>query len=213
MKSGDAPKGTRGTLPDLAGREFYRLGDAPADLPAAERKRLRLVTMPQWTRGYGTSGLGWLFEAERDLKENGLVVPGALVQANDHMYAPDGDDMPGEVVFTFAAEPDLRDLSTMAGEVFRLKGRRCREPDESFVADYLADEMTRVRGIPVPARLDTVGDSFISTTVFFRDALPKRCLRGSVYPFLVSTETMNAVVLPSKLWSESGWEIYGFFAR
>ena len=184
------------------------LGTPPGELNWIRRAFLKLISTPAWVQTWGESGLGWFFASEKDLKQNGVVVLGTLVQANNVMFSPGDDDYPGELLFSLSEPANPTALLNVANRVFRLKGNPCEDPQEAYFSDYLADEMIRVQGAKVPHSLSGPGHYHISTTVFYRKHLPGGYLKSSIYPLLVSKQTLTAMVLPKECWGEEGWRMH-----
>ena len=188
-----------------------KLGVSPSGLNWLARFRQRLIVPPDWMREYGESGLGWFLAAERDLKKNGIVVPGTLIQANLQLFEPGEFDHPGELLFSLSELTSGKMLREVADQLYHLKGEHSADPEESFFSRYLGDELERVQGVKVSRRLCPVDQLYVSTTIFFRAHLPDGIVRRTVYPVLVSPVSLVAMVLPQKYWSKAGWESYEAF--
>lgn len=187
------------------------LGIPPSQLSWFQRLTLRLITRPSWMRRHGASGLNRFLAAEPDLKKNGIVVPGTIVQANNLLFQPGKWDHPGELLFSLSQTLDGAALRNLARELYCLKGERRRDPEEAFFSDHLANEMTRVVGAKVPKRLCPAEDTYVSTAIFYRAHLPGGVIQPSIYPVLVSPNSLVAMILPVKYWTAEGWDNYKKF--
>lgn len=192
-----------------ASKDFMKLGIAPREMAITRRLLLRLITRPRWmVADNDESGLGWFITAEKEMQETGVVVPGVIIQANSLLFSNGDDDHPGELLFTFAQDPDLNELRRTAGAIYDLKGKSSTVPEEMFFSQYLADELERVLKVPVSERITSNPETYVSTTIFYRQHLPDGILRSSVFPVLASPQSGKAMILPHNLWTKYGRATY-----
>jgi len=187
---------------------MMNLGTPPKQLGWFERFQLPLTVRPSWMSLFGKNDLGWFISAEKDLKRNGIGVPGTIVQANEQLFSPGDHDHPAELLFSLSPGVDVSALWRLAHEIYALKGKAAADPEEAFFSRYLADELERVRGVKIPARLSLVEQAFVSTTIIYRAHLPGRILKPAIYPVLVSPVSFVAMVLPNKYWTREGRELF-----
>lgn len=160
---------------------------------------------PGWLRWPSRDKLKELFRHQRNLFAQGVVVWGHVIQANSLLFHWGFGNCPGEVVYTLhdvqGQTPEY--LQQLASRIAALKRTRPGDSEQAFVAEYLADEMTRVFGVPVPEPLSPHVPCFISTTYFVRNHLPKRRLGAMLVPVLVNpTQPRHVVPLPCKFWPD-----------
>ena len=136
------------------------------------------------------------------LLQDGLVVWGALVQANALLFEPGPYDHPAMVLYVPGRSLDAcpKWLESLARDVFRLKNTTPENPDQRRLANMLTDEMERGLGWIVPAGMSG-GHSVSSTTLMvIRRHLPGKVLRSGLFPLLTHPDTPTAMIVPSKFW-------------
>ncbi|MHC4377086.1 MAG: hypothetical protein ACYS26_10850 [Planctomycetota bacterium] len=185
------------------------LGTPPRKLSWLARRRLRLIREPKWFAEDPNHGLGAFMAGERHLMQRGVVVPGAIVQANHLLWEPGEDAHPAELVYCLDPGVALERLPELAHELYELKGTKPDERTPRFIADHLANERTRTRGVRLPLQLAGQKETFTSTTIVYREHLPKGHLDGNRYPVLVCPSSHVALILPHDLWSAEGWGYHG----
>ena len=156
---------------------------------------------PPWLKK--SDPLSLFYEERRRLLRTGVVVWGALVQANQLMFEKGVYDCPGEVAYC----PDPLDpidpawLIEAAHDLFALKDRRDLDGELQPIADHLADETTRSFGRLVPRSYIGEHPLSISSMLLFRRHLPGRKLSGSLLPLLVAAEPPRvAMIVPPRFW-------------
>lgn len=190
------------------GKEPGALGVPPSQLRRSERNATRLIRRAQWMADGDDSGLGWFLEAEDELMASGVVVAGTIVQANSNLFKDGDSDHPGELVFSLSEDASTDGLLALSSKLYGLKGEETSNEDEAFFSAYLADEMERVVGVAIPDSVSTIPETYVSTTLFYREHLPAGRIASGIYPVLVSPNTRVAMVLPLDLWTEAGYGLY-----
>lgn len=183
-----------------------RYGTAPRELSFLSRLLFPRVQRPAWLRS--SDGLCQLFRHQEKLIAHGIVHLGALVQANEALFNPGPHDLPGELLICLNENLDPDFVSQIAYAVYGLKGQPRPDPDGARLSHYLADELIRVYGYPVPPDITGGLTAHCSTTVFRRRSLPDGYLSGRLFPILVHPETFHATVLPHRYWSPEAREVY-----
>jgi hypothetical protein len=138
-----------------------------------------------------------------ELLSKGVVVWGALVQANQLLFRPGTHDAPGEVLYCADAnrEVDPAELWMIATRLFALKGTVPSDASLVPFADHLTGETGRVFGMALPASLSPVFPASLSSVILNRRYLPSGTLERSVLPLLVlARDPRVSMVLPSKYW-------------
>jgi hypothetical protein len=146
-----------------------------------------------------------LHTAYRDLElllNDGTAVWGALVQANDSLFAPGAQDAPGVAIYT--REPhwhdDLMRLSEMAKTVFALKDGGGKTAEEREIGAWLADERKRFLSHPLPASIAREAPVVTSAVMFSRKHLPGGVLSCGFFPLLAHAKSKAALVVPARYW-------------
>ena len=163
------------------------------------------VPRPAWLHWYPNDELSTLFGNIDNLRRDGRVVWGYIIQANSLLFTAGSDDLPAEVVYALdVSNPIAPDkLSAVAQALGSLKHTRPADPDLASIADYLTNELTRVFGRPVPSNLSPGHKCQISTIYVIRNHLPKpqQCLQQPLLPIIVHPNPPHvALVLPSRYW-------------
>ena len=179
------------------------IGRAPRKVSFWKYHTYLFTQGPKWA---ATDPLLYYFQNQKLLLEQGTVVWGHIVQANTLMYKAGPLNCPGDIVY--CADPklvvDVRQLSDVARQLFKLKGEAKSDSQESWISEYLANERKRVFGLPVPSTISPSMPCAISTVFFNRKHLPTGVLTKSLMPLLVmEQEPQIAMVLPSDYWPES----------
>lgn len=181
-----------------------RVGEPPRRWSWWERVSYLHLRRPFWVWVDEDEDLNQLFSALPDIVDNGDVVWGHVVQANANLFEPGKSDHPGEVVFSPHApgggDPEL--LADVAARLFDLKNTEPGDPKLATIAAHLTNEMTRLFGSPVPAKLCGDSPTYLSTTFFARKHLPGRVLHQQLLPLLVSrADPYHAMPLPARYWA------------
>lgn len=184
------------------------LGTPPRKRSWLARRRLRLIREPKWFAHEPNHSLGAFMAGERNLMQRGEVVPGAIVQANRLLWSAGDDAHPAELVYCLDPDVALERMPELAHELFELKGTEPDEHTPRFIADHLANERTSVRGVRLPLDLAGHREVFESSTMVYREHLPKGHLDGNRYPVLVCPSSHVAMILPHDLWSSEGWDYH-----
>jgi hypothetical protein len=148
-----------------------------------------------------------LFRNFRNLRRNGQVVWGHIIQANSLLFSPGHGDLPAEVVYSLDdSNPIAPDkLGAVAQTLFSLKHTEPKGPELASIADYLTNELIRVFGKPVPSMISGRAKCHISTIYVVRKHLPKprQCLQQSLLPIVVHPQPPHVcLVLPSRYWPD-----------
>jgi hypothetical protein len=160
---------------------------------------------PRWLLKKPDDGLSLLFENRRDLYQNGIVVWGAIVQANELLFDPGRtQSCPAAVVFSLDPQANPEYLSEIGGALYELKDGERNNPEEERIGDHLKNEMTREYGMTVPPSISPELRCLISTTFFQRSQLPGNCLAGRYLPLVANTNAPYLVApVPPKFWERS----------
>jgi hypothetical protein len=158
---------------------------------------------PWWCR-LSLDELMLIYRDQRLLREDGLVVWGAIVQANNFLYGPGRYDCPATVIYS----PDLDwsdwlwPLTELAKELYALKGYASYDPAEREYGQMLADEKDRAMGICVPQWIAQGVDVRSTTVMVHRKHLPAGYLARSYFPLLMHAKSKAALLLPARYWSD-----------
>lgn len=143
------------------------------------------------------------FDLYPQLWQGGKVVWGCLIQANGALFEDGTFDAPGEVVYDPNGRLDVAALAEASASLGQLKHTKPADPGLRAIADYLTNEMTRVRGMRVPLEMSPQ-PLLVSTVFFCRHHLPLRKLAGAWFPLLINARYPGvAMVLPSRWWPDA----------
>lgn len=125
--------------------------------PPAEMAWAAVLVLPMLVCRFGWK----LFRSARErtqarLRRKGLVVLGAIVQANDRFFDDDNEDwLPGSVLVSFDPKARPEALEASAQKINALKGqdRRTLPPAQAALAWDLYHEMGPTSSLPVPPEL------------------------------------------------------------
>jgi hypothetical protein len=188
---------------DLLRQAAQAFGNPPREFSFWDRLTYLRIPKPGWIKYSPRDELRNLFRHRKALLADGVVVWGAIVQANSLMFKRGSSDSPADVVFslTDAQRVDPGYLLQIARQLFALKGTKPAGPGLAAIAQHLTNERTRVFGLPVPASISPKANCQISTTLLVRKHLPRHRLAGSYFPLLVSKPEPRVVLpLPARYW-------------
>jgi len=167
-------------------------------LSDVERAGLQ-IPMPAWME---KDALRQSFDLYPRLWGDGKVVWGMLVQANGALFEDGTFNAPGEVVYDPSGRADIDALGYASHQIGQLKHTQPANPALRAIADYLTNEMVRVRGMRVPPSISAY-PLLISTVFFCREHLPNHKLEGGHFPLLINERYPGVVmVLPSRWWPD-----------
>jgi len=180
-------------------------------------KRLTYLRVPKpfWLYLDKSDKLMTLFEHVDDLLREGVIVMGHIIQVNQWMFSRGMLNCPGEVIYSLTDRyrVDPMYLGEVAHALHELKGTEPADRELAPIAEYLTDELIRVFGLVVPAKVSPDFRCQISTTLFVRKHLQKKRVCAPLLPMLVSPREPNvAMPLPAKYWPRNlvaWWEDCG----
>ncbi len=188
-------------------------GNVPRNFGWFEFHTYLKIPKPMWCEKdfFGQKNLVSFFKTQKNIIRNGVLVWGTVIQANALLFKHGWFNHPGEVVYCPDAsrEVDLEALYEVAFRLGQLKNTKPKEPELSYIADYLTNEFMRVFGHPVPRCMSPKMDCCISTVLFARKHLPNKRLSGTFFPLILNpNDPKVAMVLPSRYWPDelvSAW--------
>jgi TPR repeat protein len=158
------------------------------------------IMQPPWAAG---DALCRQFDNARVLLQEGRVVWGALIQANNALFQPHPEGgAPGEVLYDPLGRAPTDVLEAVSKVIFGLKGKAFDEPDFAYFSNYLADEHIRVFGLDVPTTIVPYPLK-VSSIYFDRQHLPGGLLAQRLLPILISDAHPGvATPLPKVFWPD-----------
>lgn len=156
---------------------------------------------PRWCND--RDALSRVVDGTAGMWKRGRVVWGALVQANNVLFAPGADDAPMSCIYSFdpwyAEHPDL--LARLAAALAGLKHQQVPEhAGLARIAHDLTDELRRSFAVPVPADVTAGREVLLTTTMVFREALPTGVLRDSIFPLCALPGEEATSIPPASTW-------------
>lgn len=137
---------------------------------------------------------------------DGLIVWGALAQANSMLFATGTRDRPGVTVYSFDSHYDSNplDLVDIARATGMLKGTHPYESDLLCLANRMTDEFDGTPRVSYPHRMTHGLSVYLAGTLFHPAQIPEGRIAGSLFPLLVSpTKTDANLLLPQAFWPRS----------
>ena len=180
-------------------------GQSPRQFSFWDRFTYLNIPKPSWLRANPADDLMTLFTGLQTLYSGGIVVWGHTIQANRQLFEPGNNDHPGELVYSIDNQRDIDPawLQEVAYALYQLKGTAPVDPAFQSIARYLANELVRVFGLPVPESISPFMRCRISTTLFVRKHLPMRRLCAPFLPIIVSRQKpWIALPLPERYWPQ-----------
>jgi Fe-S cluster assembly iron-binding protein IscA len=134
------------------------------------------------------------------LLHRGVVVWGAVAQANALLFSHGKADAPANIIlardFTFDDRPE--DLVNIAHAVFELKGTTPTDPDLVEMARTITNEGNAVADFAVPAKLTGGARVLMTTVLITRSCLPGGILAGRFFPLVIDPEDAETSSLLSR---------------
>lgn len=155
------------------------------------------VSPPQWVK---QDPIYQQVKNYHRLYKEGVVVWAALIDSNDQIFEPTGDNCLGNIVFDPKGQTCPKKLMQIAQ---KLKNSEPKEKDQQDFQDYLK-RGDRLVNYPCPKSL-AFKDLKLSSILLWRPHLPNGMLMMSCFPIIVpSTSYMSEVmVLPAWFWLPS----------
>lgn len=135
----------------------------------------------------------------------GEIVWAALVQANQDLFQPGPDNLPGAVLYSTDPRMDScpNIMLQAASELFEIKGKQLENPELQTFSDALAHETGRPVNLSVPPVLTNGIPCSFTVIEFERRHLPRGILQGQLMPILIHPSTPSIMMLPAWYWAES----------
>jgi hypothetical protein len=171
----------------------------PAWLTTEEEDPLHLVFADQWI-----------------LRKHGSVLWGHVVEANDLLRLPGGDDHPATVVWSLDPWFDraVDDLWRIADALGDPDLRRRSDGETARFARRLTEHVGRVMQWSVPASLTSGRQVFLTSILVHRQHLPDGRLGSPLVPLLVAPgRSQAAMILPVAEWSPDLLDLWSALAR
>ncbi|MFI8341868.1 hypothetical protein ACIF8W_17610 [Streptomyces sp. NPDC085639] len=178
------------------------LGEAPRRFSWFDKFRYLRIPRSDWVER--EDPLAEILEAQDVLLTEGRLVWGAIVQANNDLFARGWHDLPAAVIYSpdtavFGGSPDL--LLDIARKLYRLKGTHQHDPELAAFSRMLASEMDREMRLEVPRRLTGSVTVYCTDIIVARRHLPGRVLNEPIFLLLIAPEhTAMTMMLPSRFW-------------
>ena len=138
------------------------------------------------------------------LIRKGRIVWGALVLADEALFAPGDEDKPALVVYSDDEYFDARpaELGALGARIADPKGTRTAAPELRELAQQVRNDSGRPLGVAVPAALSA--HAVVLTSVMgIRSHLPGGVLAADWFPLLTHASSAVPLILPAALWPQA----------
>ena len=175
----------------------------------------RLLQGGRWMKQVRTEPPAWLatngdpvrifYEKQETLFRKGRIGWGALVEADDGVFARGEDDLPGVLVFSEDEYFDARpaELAAIGARLVELKAAGAVGTFEpSRFAQTVRNDTGRPLGVPVPASL-SAKEPMLSSFIAIRSHLPDGLLAGDWFPVLVHPSSVVPMIVPHTFWPDA----------
>ena len=172
----------------------------------------RLLQGGRWMKQVRTEPPAWLtasgdpvrifYEKQETLFRKGRIGWGALVEADDGVFARGDDDLPGVLVFSEDEYFDARpaELAAIGARLVELKSAGpAGNGESSRFAQSVRNDSGRPLGIAVPASLSPKTPT-LSSFVAIRAHLPDGLLSGDWFPVLIHPSSVVPMIVPHGFW-------------
>jgi len=170
----------------------------------------RLLQGGRWMKQVRTEPPAWLtasgdpvrifYEKQETLFRKGRIGWGALVEADDGVFAQGEDDLPGVLLFSEDEYFDARpaELAAIGAKLVELRAIGSGSEAGRF-AQAVRNDSGRPLGVPVPASL-SAREPMLSSFVAIRAHLPDGVLSGAWFPVLVHPSSVVPMIVPQTFW-------------
>jgi hypothetical protein len=172
----------------------------------------RLLQGGRWMKQVRTDPPDWMtasgdpvrifYEKQETLFRKGRIGWGALVEADDGVFAQGDDDLPGVLVYSEDEYFDARpaELAAIGARLLELKAAGAGGASElSRFAQLVRNDSGRPLGVTVPATL-SAKEPLLSSFVAIRAHLPDGLLAGGWFPVLIHSSSVVPMIVPSTFW-------------
>lgn len=147
---------------------------------------------------------------QKDIWKGGQIVWGYVVMANNGLFFPGDNDLPGDVVYSLSAtdKQAFERLPHIAEALYEKKisdkETSAYQEAERGVVEHLRLETDRAFGMPLPDSMSPGLNCHLSTFWAHRAHLPGKALGGKFVPLLVlAGKVHDVLIIPSKYWPSS----------
>ncbi|MBC7665192.1 MAG: hypothetical protein H7276_15635 [Caulobacter sp.] len=170
----------------------------------------RLLQGGRWMKQVRSEPPAWMtasgdpvrifYEKQETLFRKGRIGWGALVQADDGVFAPGQDDLPGVLVYSEDDHFDARpmELAAIGARLLEFKAAGGAS-DLARFAQGVRNDTGRPLGVTVPAAL-SAKEPLLSSFVAIRAHLPEGILAGTWFPVLIHPSSVVPMIVPSTFW-------------
>ena len=170
----------------------------------------RLLQGGRWMKQVRTEPPEWMvasgdpvrifYEKQETLFRKGRIGWGALVEADDGVFAQGEDDLPGVLLFSEDEYFDARpaELAALGAKLVELKAIGSGSEASRF-AQAVRNDSGRPLGVPVPASL-SAREPMLSSFVAIRAHLPDGLLSGAWFPVLIHPSSVVPMIVPQTFW-------------
>ena len=156
---------------------------------------------PEWMSASGDP-VRIFYEKQETLFRKGRIGWGALVEADDGVFARGDDDLPGVLVYSEDEYFDARpaELAAVGARLVELKAAGAVGSFEpSRFAQSVRNDSGRPLGIAVPAALSPK-EPMLSSFIAIRSHLPDGLLSGDWFPVLIHPSSVVPMIVPHTFW-------------
>jgi hypothetical protein len=175
----------------------------------------RLLQGGRWMRQVRAEPPAWMtaggdpvrifYEKQETLFRKGRIGWGALVEADDGVFARGEDDLPGVLVYSEDEHFDARpaELAAIGARLLALKAAGAVGAfEQSRFAQLVRNDSGRPLAVQVPAAL-SAKEPLLSSFVAIRAHLPDGILAGGWFPVLIHPSSVVPMIVPSTFWPPS----------
>jgi hypothetical protein len=175
----------------------------------------RLLQGGRWMKQVRTEPPAWLsgsddpvrvfYDRQETLFRKGRIGWGALVEADDGVFARGDDDLPGVLVYSEDEYFDARpaELAAIGARLLEIKATGAVGPFElSRFAQSVRNDAGRPLGVAVPASL-SAKQPLLSSFIAIRSHLPDGLLAGGWFPVLIHPSSEVPMIVPHAFWPDA----------
>lgn len=185
------------------------LGPAPREVSRAERNYFNIGLSFFMRSLLFLTGdkLQVILRAQTILRDQGRVVWGALLQANQRLFDPaNRRTLPANLLYSPDSyfDENLPTLQELASEINQLKDTMPGNAQLKQLVLALSNKTLRTMRLRIPGAMCQAKEVFFTTCLIHPPHLPSGYLAASFFPIVICPERTEAVmILPSHYWPEA----------
>ena len=184
------------------------LGDPPRKITAEQQERftIKLSWFERLLMRVSNDPLFRILRDQSILRDQGRIVWGGVIQANEELFKPTNKKvLPAVVVYSLSPEldEDPESFEAMISAIRELTGRSPRDRDLLPLVRAVTNEYDRNVKLEIPDSIAQGSESYLTNCLIQPSHLPEGFIAAPIFPVLAFPEKTDFVtILPAEYWGE-----------